>query len=148
MCKFVCGLWANITKVILLCNVGSGRSRQHCIAYFPVKIVVVIIRLKCFYVSMYLSVCPWANIAEVIFCIMLPQMYLNNIDQTYTMLSHHGQYNIVQVIFLIKVVCQPWTNIEQVKPFMQCCPRGSRQHCTGKIPDQCCFNTFDTTQQK
>ena len=50
MCKFVCGLWANITKVILLCNVGSGRSRQHCIAYFPVK-KVVIVGLKCFYVS-------------------------------------------------------------------------------------------------
>ena len=30
------------------------------------------------------------------------------------MLPQHGQYNIAQIIFLTKVVCWPWTNIEQV----------------------------------
>ena len=31
---------------------------------------------------------------------------------------------------------------------MQCCPRGSRQHCIRKILGQCCHNTFGTTSHK
>ena len=34
---FFCAKWANIAKIIFLSNVVSGRSRQHCIIYFPVK---------------------------------------------------------------------------------------------------------------
>ena len=32
--------------------------------------------------------------------------------------------------------------------FVQCCSRGSRQHCTGKNPVQCCLNTLGTTLHK
>ena len=31
------GLWVNITQVIFLCNVGTGRSRQYRIGYFLAK---------------------------------------------------------------------------------------------------------------
>ena len=31
---------------------------------------------------------------------------------------------------------------------MQSCSRGSRQHCTGKIPVRCCLNTFGTTSHR
>ena len=34
---FVCVLWANIGKEIFRAWLAQSRSRQHCIAYFPVK---------------------------------------------------------------------------------------------------------------
>ena len=33
----VCGLMANITQEIFLCNVGQARSREDFIGHFPVK---------------------------------------------------------------------------------------------------------------
>ena len=35
--KVVHGLWVNIAQVTFLCNVGTGRLRQHCIGYFSHK---------------------------------------------------------------------------------------------------------------
>ena len=35
-----CGLWDNIVcigQVIVLCNAGASRPRQHCVGYFPAK---------------------------------------------------------------------------------------------------------------
>ena len=32
--KFVCRLWANIARVIFLCNVGRARSRQYFVTLF------------------------------------------------------------------------------------------------------------------
>ena len=74
---------------------------------------------------------------------------------SYAMLSQHGRYNIVQVIFLMEVVCQPWANIAQVKALcniVQEAPDNMaqenvlfkvvltllRQHGTGKNLMQCC----------
>ena len=51
MCKFICGLWANIALVIFLCNVGQARSRQYSQVIFPRKDDCVL----------------WDNIAQVIF---------------------------------------------------------------------------------
>ena len=48
---------------------------------------------------------------------------------SYAMLPQHGRYNIVQVIFLLKVVCQPWANITWVISLCNVGPHRSRQHC-------------------
>ena len=65
------------------------------------------------------------------------------------MLPQHGQYNIAQIIFLTKVVCWPWTNIEQVNTLCNIAQEATDniaqekilfnvvliflgQHCTGK----------------
>ena len=37
LCKVADGLWINIAQVIFLCNIGTGRSKQHFIGYFPAK---------------------------------------------------------------------------------------------------------------
>ena len=34
---------------------------------------------------------------------------------SYAMLFQHGGHNIMQVIFLINIACQPWPNTAQVK---------------------------------
>ena len=89
--KVVCGLWASITQVRFLCNVGTGRSDN---------IVQVMFLRK--------RVCALrANIVQVIWTILTKQYF-------YAMLSQHSRYNIVQVIFFIKVVSLPWANIAQV----------------------------------
>ena len=44
-------------------------------------------------------------------------------------------FNVVLILSEQKYACQ--------NP-MQCCPRGSRQHCIRKNPVQCCLNTLGT----
>ena len=92
LCKVVCGLWVNTGKVIFLCNVGSGRSRQHCIAYFPAKTCLCTLVQHC--TSNFFVQCCLRRIWTT-----LTRQY------SYAVLSQHGQYNIAYVIFLIKVVC-------------------------------------------
>ena len=65
LCKVVHGLWVNIVQVIFLCNVGTDRSRQHCVGYFPAKTYLHDLGQHC--TSNFL---------------MLPKKYLDNIDQT------------------------------------------------------------------
>ena len=59
--KVALGLWVNISQVIFLCNVGTGRSRQHCIGFFPAKTCLRALGQHC-----------TSNF----------QTYLDNIDQT------------------------------------------------------------------
>ena len=50
-------------------------------------------------------------------------------QDSYAMLSQHGRHNIVQVIFIIKVICLPWANIEQVIFLCNVDPERSGHHC-------------------
>ena len=98
----------------------------------------------------------WANIIQV-FCFVpccLRHIWTTLTRQySYAMLSQYDRYSIVQVIFFIKVVCQPWTNITQVNTLrnvVQEAPDNnaqekillnvvlilSGQHCTGQDPMQ------------
>ena len=44
LCKVVLGFWINISQVVFVCNVGKGRSRQHCIGYFPSNYITFLYR--------------------------------------------------------------------------------------------------------
>ena len=110
LCKVVCGLWVNIAKVIFLYNVGSGRSRPHCIyRLFSCK-----------------NVCaPLANICTSIF--LVQSTLHKNLVQCCLRGSRHCTGKILFNVVLI-LLGQHYTG----KYLMQCCPRGSRQQCTGK----------------
>ena len=113
--------WAvvNIAQVYFLCNVGPGKSRQHCIGHFPAKTCLCALDQHCtsyFLVQCYL-ISIWTTLTG---------------QYSYAMLSQQGRYNIVQVIFLIKVVCQQWANISQVISLCNVGPDRFRQHCTRK----------------
>ena len=114
-------LWAvwggdNIAQVILLHNVGAGRSRQHCIGYFPAKTYLCALDQLC--TSNFLVQCCLRHNWKI-----LTRQY------SYAMLSQHGRYNIVQVIFLIKGVCLPRTNIAHVISLCNVGPERSGQYC-------------------
>ena len=115
-CKVVLGLWINIAQLVFVCNVGTGRSRQHCIGYFPAKACLSALGQYC--TSNFLVQCSlryiWATLTKQYSCVML---------------SQHGRYKISQVIFLIKVICQPQTNIAQVVSLCNVGPDRSRQRC-------------------
>ena len=89
-------------QLIHLCSVDTGRSRQHCIGYFPAKTCLCALGQHC--TSIFFVECCLRRVWTTL-----------TLQNFYRMLSQHGQYNIVQVIFLIKVVCQLWANIAQVK---------------------------------
>ena len=93
LCKGVCGLWANIAQVIFLCNIGSGKLRQHCIQLFPEKRLLCGLSQHCITINFLVQCCLrriWA---------------LLSIQYPYTMLSQFDRYNTVYVILLRKVVC-------------------------------------------
>ena len=116
LCKVVHGIWVNIAQVTFLCNVGTCRLRQQCIGYFPVKMCFCALgqhRTSNFLVQCCLRV-VWTTLTR---------------QYSYAMLSQHGRYNILQVIFLIKVVCLPWANIAQVISLCNVDPERSGHHC-------------------
>ena len=58
--QLVCEVWANIVQVFFLCNVGSGRSRQHSIWLFSYEKMTV-----------------WSGttLHQYLSCVMFSQMY-------------------------------------------------------------------------
>ena len=74
---------------------------QNCISCFLAKICLHALGQHC--ASNFLMQCYLRHIWTI-----LTWQYF------YAILSQHGRYNIVWVIFLGKVVCLPWTNIAQV----------------------------------
>ena len=89
-------------QLIHLCSVDTSRSRQHCIGYFPAKTCLYTLGQHC--TSIFFVECCLRRVWTIL-----------TLQNFYRMLTQHGQYNIVLVIFLITVVCQLWANIEQVK---------------------------------
>ena len=120
LCKVVWAVGINTAQVILLCNVGAGRSKQHCIGYFPAKTCLHALDQHWHCTSNFL-------VQRCLRCrTILTRQY------SYAMLSQHGQYNNVQVIFLIKGVCLPWTNILHTQVISFLCnvgPERSGQYC-------------------
>ena len=147
--KVVSQPWANIPQAISLCNVGPDRPRQivdyfsarsclwtvgqhytgkfleqcwhrqirqHCISCFPAKTCLRALGQHC--TSNVLVQCYLRRILTI-----LTRQYF------YPMLPQHGRYNIVQVIFLIKVVCLPWANIAQVIFLCNVGPERSGHYC-------------------
>ena len=115
-CKVVLGPWINIARVVSVCNFGQSRSRQHCIGYFPAKMCLSALGQHC--TSNFLVQCSLRNIWTI-----LARQY------SYVILCQHGRYNIVSVIFLIKVACWPWANIPQVISSCSVDPDRPRQRC-------------------
>ena len=81
LCKVLCQVWAKISKLISSCNVGSGRSRQHCIAYFPAKTCLCDLGQHCSS-KFFVQYCLRRILTK------LTRQYF------YAMLSDHGQCNI------------------------------------------------------
>ena len=119
-CSWAVGI--NTAQVILLCNVGAGRSKQHCIGYFPAKTCLHALDQHWHCTSNFLVQC----------CLRCRTILTRQYSYAMTMLSQHGQYNIVQVIFLIKGVCLPWTNILHTQVISLCNvgPERSGQYCS------------------
>ena len=65
-------------------------------------------------VCVFARLCIWATLTR---------------QYSYAMWSQHGRYNIVQVIYHIKVVCLAWPNIAQVISLCNVDPEKSRHHC-------------------
>ena len=131
LCKVVYGLWVNITQLTFLCNFDTGRSRKHYICYFPAKTCMCALRQLCtsnFFVQ-YCLRRIWTTLTR---------------QYSYAMLSQHGQYNVVQVILHIKVVCQPQTNIAQVKTLCNVILDTLDNNVLEKNTVQCCLNTLGT----
>ena len=80
-CSWAVGI--NIAQVILLCNVGAGRSKQHCIGYFPAKTCLHALDQHWHCTSNFLVQC----------CLRCRTILTR--QYSYAMLSQHGQYNIV-----------------------------------------------------
>ena len=105
-----------IAQVVFLGNVGTDRSRQHSIGYFPAKMCLHTLGQHCtgnFLVQCYLRRI-WTILTRQYFCAVL---------------SQYGRYNILQVIFLIKVVCLPWANITQLIFLCNVGPERSGHYC-------------------
>ena len=75
-----------LQRKIFLCIVGSGRSRQHCIAYFPAKTCLCAHGQHC--TSNFFVQC----------CLRRIQTTLTR-QYSYAMLPQHDQYNIVHRLF-------------------------------------------------
>ena len=103
-----------------------------------------------------MSVRPAQHWTSIFFFFCLRRIWTTLSKQYYNaMLSQYGSCNILWIIFFIKVVCQPWVNITQVKTIcniVQKTPDNnaqkkilfnvvlvfSGQHCTDQNPMQCC----------
>ena len=101
-CKgnFLAKCWSTQIKetwqITLQCKVVYGVVGQHYTGNFLVRCWHR--QTQKYFLGYFLALL--ANIAKIIFCAILPQ---------------HGRYNILYIIFLIKVVCQPRASITQVK---------------------------------
>ena len=81
-CKVVLGLWINIAQAVFVFNVGTGRSRQHCIGYFPAKACLSALGQHC--TNNFLVQCSLRRIWTT-----LTRQY------SFVMLSHHGRYKML-----------------------------------------------------
>ena len=103
LCKVVLWLWINISQVVFVYLVVTGRLRQHCIGCFPAKTCLSALGKHC--TSNFNVQCSLRRIS-----ITLTRKY------SYAMLSQYGWYNIALVVFAKKVVCLPWANFAQWFP--------------------------------
>ena len=116
LCKVVIWLWINISQVVFVYLVVTGRLRQHCIGCFPAKTCLSALGKHC--TSNFNVQCSLRRISAT-----LTRQY------SYAMLSQYGGYNIALVIFAKKVVCLPWANFAQVISLWNVNPERSGQHC-------------------
>ena len=97
LCKVVIWLWINISQVVFVYLVVTGRLRQHCIGCFPAKTCLG--TLGKHYTSNFNVQCSLRRISAT-----LTRQY------SYAMLSQYGGYNIALVIFAKKMsVCHGLT---------------------------------------
>ena len=123
---------ATIAQVIFLCNVGSGRSRQHCIGYFSVKACLCTLGQHC--------------TSNLQCCAMLHQMYLDNIDWATFLCNVVPAWSIQHCTgYFLHKSCILAIGQHCTVSLSNVGPDRSRQHCTGKNHLQCCLNTLGTT---
>ena len=94
-----------------------------------------------------MSVRSAPTLAKYFLCTMLSQTYLGNIDWTIFLCNVVPVWSIQHCIgyFLPKGCLLAIGHHYTGKNFAQCCPRGSRQQCTGRNPVRCGLNTLETT---
>ena len=114
-----CGSSLIIASVILMCNVGSDRSKQNFIAYFPTKTCLCALGQHCtsnFSINFSISNCTsqhWLGNIPMQCC---PSM----VNATLHRLFPHKR--------CLLAMGKHWAG----KNLVQCCPRSSWQRCTAK----------------